>query len=91
MDSGYPTDAKAETLLAMDKVLGLGLESYVSKPVEIPEDIQILLNDRAAARMDSNWAESDRIRDELKDLGWTVEDSTEGQRALPIDRPGPSF
>jgi len=46
----------------------------------IPEEIEKLLTARANARADKNFSESDRIRDELKSMGWQVEDSVDGQR-----------
>ena len=45
----------------------------------IPKEIEELLNIRATARANKDFAESDRIRDELKSLGWQVEDSKNGQ------------
>ncbi|HKY91439.1 MAG TPA: cysteine--tRNA ligase, partial [Nevskiaceae bacterium] len=44
------------------------------------EDVEKLLAARAAARAGKQWAESDRIRDELKAKGVLVEDSKDGQR-----------
>ncbi len=65
------------TMTRLTNVLGL-----VSKPYEeaIPEDIQTLAAARAQARKDKNWAESDRLRDLLKEKGWVVEDTPQGQK-----------
>ena len=38
-----------------------------------------LLEARAEARKAKNWAESDRIRDEIAAAGWLVKDSKDGQ------------
>ncbi len=83
VDSDYPTSAKAETVLAMDKVLGLGLVQYIHVPVEIPEDIKALMAERETARNEKDWAKSDRLRDEIIERGWTVEDTESGQKAIP--------
>ncbi|MEK7989709.1 MAG: cysteine--tRNA ligase [Thiotrichaceae bacterium] len=40
------------------------------------DEIDSLIAQRNAARADKNWAEADRIRDELKDQGITLEDSS---------------
>ena len=85
VDSDRPDEQKAESVLAMDKVFGLGLEDYVSKPVTIPDDIHAFLDARAKARTESDWKESDRLRDEIAARGWFVEDTPEGQRAAPKD------
>jgi cysteinyl-tRNA synthetase len=45
-----------------------------------PEEIETLIAARQAARAGKNFAESDRIRDELKARGVLVEDSKDGQR-----------
>ncbi len=62
----------------MDEVLGVIFFGKAEK-VEIPADIQALLEQRAAARATKNWAESDRLRDEIAAAGWLVKDSKEGQ------------
>ncbi len=66
------------TLCEMDRVLGLGIADWQFVDEEIPTDIQVLYEARVAARSSKNWAESDRLRDELKDLGWLVEDTADG-------------
>ena len=73
----------AELLLKFDKVLGLDLENskkYLeeSKNVELPEDIQDLIEKRKEARENKDWSLSDRIRDELKEKGYIVKDTKEG-------------
>ena len=72
--------ADAATALAalrdLDEVLGL------LPPAEealVPE-LQALLDARAAARAAKQWAESDRLRDELAARGIAVEDTRDGQR-----------
>ena len=65
----------------MDDVLGVIFFGNEKKKVEIPSDVQALLDERAAARQSKNWAESDRLRDAIAALGWTVKDSRDGQTA----------
>ncbi len=66
-----------QDILDLDKrVLGLDLEREES----IPENVQELAEDREKARKEKNWAESDRIRDEIGKLGFMVEDTEEGSR-----------
>ena len=43
-----------------------------------PEEIAKLLEERKIARENKNWAESDRIRDELKEKGYQVKDTKDG-------------
>ena len=63
----------------MDEVLGVIFFENEKKAVEIPADIQAILDQRAVARQAKNWAESDRLRDELAAKGWLVKDSKDGQ------------
>lgn len=79
----------AELLLKFDKVLGLDLENskkYLeeSKNVELPQEIQELLEKRKQARADKNWALSDEIRDNLKEKGYAVKDTKDGMTVEKI-------
>jgi len=47
-----------------------------------PEEVTILVERRAHARANKNWAESDKLRDEIASLGWTVQDSKEGYKLV---------
>lgn len=42
------------------------------------EEVLILAEKRQAARDEKNWAESDRLRDEIAARGWTVQDGRDG-------------
>jgi hypothetical protein len=46
------------------------------------EEVIILVKKRAAARADKNWAESDKLRDEIAALGWTIQDSKAGYKLV---------
>jgi cysteinyl-tRNA synthetase len=70
------------SLLAMDSVLGvLGRNAPVSgglADASFESKVEALISRRAAARAAKDWAESDRIRDELSALGVTVKDGPTG-------------
>jgi cysteinyl-tRNA synthetase len=70
------------TLLAMDPILGFGFETMEEDQIEISEDekaeIQRLVDERAAARKDKNFARADEIREQLKQMGVAVEDTPDG-------------
>ena len=63
----------------MDAVLGVIFFGNEKRKVEVPADVQALLDERAAARKAKDWAESDRLRDAIAALGWAVKDSRDGQ------------
>ncbi len=56
-------------------VLGL---LYTEKEKGIDEEVQELIDLRTQARQQKNWAEADRIRDELKARGITIKDTPNG-------------
>jgi cysteinyl-tRNA synthetase len=56
----------------------LGLESLLAAGEGPPEDVRELAALRAIARERRDWAEADRLRDELRALGWEVRDGPEG-------------
>jgi cysteinyl-tRNA synthetase len=80
VDSDEPTSIKAEIILKFDQVFGLQLEKFVAIQTDVPEDVQRLLHERANARTEKNWTESDRLRKEIEALGFIVEDKPDGQK-----------
>jgi len=56
-------------------VLGL---LYDRKEEELDAEIEALIAARTAARQNKNWAEADRIRDELKAQGIEIVDTKGG-------------
>lgn len=67
----------AKLLLKFDTVLGLKIDEEVQKE-EIPQEIMDLLEQRKQARIEKNWAESDRLRNVIKEKGYIVKDSKDG-------------
>ena len=72
----------AELLKKFDRVLGIKIDEY--KEEKIPEDIKELLTKRAEARKNKDWTESDKLRDLIKEKGYIVKDSKEGQTVEKI-------
>ncbi len=79
-DSSLSAEAKARRLLGYDAVLGLAIDKYLGKPIEVPEEILDLGREREAARAAKDWKKSDELRDVIAAKGFTVEDTPEGQR-----------
>ena len=76
----YPKKSKklANLLLNFDKVLGIKIDQKQEKQVDIPEEIQELLERRKKAREDKDWELSDKIRDIITEKGYIIKDSKEG-------------
>jgi cysteinyl-tRNA synthetase len=78
--SNTSTSSKSSDLLAMDKILGLDLEKYLGKPLDIPHEVQKMVDQREHARANKDFSKSDDLRDEIKKLGYEVKDTPEGPR-----------
>ena len=75
----------AKLLLDFDKVLGVDIQKEVeAKTLELPEEINALIEKRKEARINKDWALSDQIRDELKEKGYVVKDTKEGMQVEKI-------
>ncbi len=77
---------KRATLIEMDRTLGIGLEGTKAKETIAPPPIvALLLERRARARGEKDWAESDRLRDEIARHGFAVKDTSLGQELGPSE------
>lgn len=54
------------------------LSKIKKKEDAVPAEVIKLAEERAKARADKDWASSDRLRDEILKMGYTVKDSKEG-------------
>lgn len=79
-DNELSADTKAATLLDFDRVLGLELDTtHVS---EIPDEIQTLADKRQQARKNENYEKADNLRQQIKEKGFEVRDTDEGQEIV---------
>lgn len=65
--------------------LALDAEEKAQSPfqVQITAELQALLTARHNARQQRNWAEADRLRDEILGMGWAIKDTPDGQQVSP--------
>ena len=73
-----PAAVRKATLVAFDRVFGLGLAAWRPKEQIIPEAVRALAEARAAARAARQWSAADRLRDQLHAAGWEMEDRADG-------------
>lgn len=71
-------EGKVQTIKEMDEVLGLDLLKKES--FEIPKEIQKLVDERNLARKNKDWKRSDELRDKIKNLGYSIDDTGEGTK-----------
>ena len=65
-----------ETFLGMTDVLGL----LMKKDDGIDPEVQKLVDERAEARKNKDWKRSDELRDQIKAMGYILEDTAAGQK-----------
>ena len=81
----YPEKSEkiAKLLEKFDTVLGIKITEKKEEK-EIPQDILELVELRKQARADKNWTESDRLRDLIKEKGYSVKDTKDGVEITEI-------
>ena len=60
--------------------LVLGVVSEITKTEELPREAQELITKREEARKAKDWKTADTLRQQLKDMGVTIEDTKQGVR-----------
>lgn len=97
LKSNIPGQDKYDLVIDFDEILGLGLrEAVAALPADstrqagldietLPESVRDLVAERQQARQDKNWAEADRLRDQLESFGYRVKDTAQGQQLTQIE------
>ncbi|MBQ7486894.1 MAG: cysteine--tRNA ligase [Clostridia bacterium] len=65
-----------DTLVELTGVMGL----LTRKEEKADTDVNALVEARAKARAEKNWAESDRLRDLIQSMGYVIKDTKQGQQ-----------
>jgi cysteinyl-tRNA synthetase len=85
-DSSIVPANKRATLSEFDKVLGLRLIEttdhilHILNDFTVPDEVQLLITEREEARKNKDFKKSDELRDKIKELGFEVKDTEEGQK-----------
>jgi len=85
--SEIPNSEKLATLLEFDKVLGLNFKKVWSNYRKIPKQIINLGKQREKLRQKKEFEKADKIRRKIKDLGYSVEDTSQGPIFKKIFKP----
>lgn len=70
---------KLELIKNFDKVLSLNL---IEKNSDIPDEIKNIAEQRWQAKLNKNYELSDKLRNNLSELGYTIKDSKEGYEII---------
>jgi len=92
-DDTLDNKTKCATIHFMDTVLEIGLSDDIETGTktlgiiasdDVPEEIQVLVDTREAARIAHNWLEADNLRTALNLKGYTVEDTPHGPKISKV-------
>lgn len=81
--SDLPDAVKKATVLEFDKVLGLDLAAWQPAEEVVPAIVIALVKEREQARREKRWAEADARRDQVRELGYEIEDTGQGPQVRP--------
>jgi len=70
-------NAVLSVLSEFDSVLGL-FYAFDAKSDDLDSEVEALIEARQAARSEKNWAQADKIRDRLNEMGIVLEDTPQG-------------
>lgn len=77
------TKSIIDLLKSWQEVIGI-LDFSLLEKSDVPEDIRTLAESRQEAKKNKDWAQADKIRDMLADLGWKMIDEKDGWRVERI-------
>ena len=77
LKSDKPSSSKRQTIIEMDRVLGLNLNQYKTEKA-ISTEIQKLIDERQLARKNKDYEKSDELRQKLEDNGLRIKDLSDG-------------
>ncbi len=73
---------KIKAIKEIDRVFGLDL--LKKEKIEVPDEIMKLIERREKTRKEKNWLLADNLREEIKKLGYKIDDSEEGSKVSRI-------
>ena len=79
-DNDLDSKIKKATIIDFDKVLGLNL----TKKEAVPEKVKELAEKRMTSRESKNYKKADKLRNEINELGYEVEDIKDGYKLKKI-------
>jgi len=79
-DFDFDSKKKLSLLEKFDEVLGLGFKEMKEEIISAPNDVQKLIDARERLRKEKKWAESDVIRERIKEKGFLIKDTPQGPK-----------
>lgn len=76
LGSNIPSGDKYDLAMGFDEILGLNLSESRIKNQEVPNNIKKLMEKREKLRKEKNFEEADKLRTQIEEAGYKVEDKT---------------
>lgn len=73
--SNIPSSDKYDLIMSFDEVLGLKLNEEKKEETTTPDNIKVLIIKRDSLRAEGKFEEADKIRKEIEELGYSVQDA----------------
>ena len=87
LKSNIPSEDKYDLALSFDEVFGLRLAQVSSIEYQVSKEIQDLLKKREELRTEGKWREADKVRKQIQEKGFLIEDAPQGTRVKPAKKP----
>ncbi|MEK6934070.1 MAG: cysteine--tRNA ligase [Nanoarchaeota archaeon] len=84
-DIAFDTKKKLSLLENFDSVLGLCVSGMKEEKIIIPDEVQKLIDSRERLRKAKLWTEADIIRQRIKELGYLIQDNSDGLKIEKIN------
>jgi len=84
-DKSLTEGEKYGIILRFDDVLGLDVNAIIEEE-PIPEEVIELAKKRVLARKNKDWGESDSLRDEIQEAGYSIKDTKDGYELSLIQK-----
>ena len=75
---------KYQTIKKIDEVFGLNL--LEKKEINIPKEIQKIIEEREKARKNKDWKKADELREVLKKKGYVIDDAEQGAKVRLVNK-----
>ncbi len=84
--SDLNASTKKATLIEFDRVLGLRLAEWKPAKETVPAEVEKLVEERNQARKEKRWNDADALREEIRALGYEIEDTSQGSRLRALKK-----
>ncbi|MEK6914336.1 MAG: cysteine--tRNA ligase [Nanoarchaeota archaeon] len=75
-------EGKIKTIKKIEMIFGLNL--FKNEKINIPDYINDIVKKREKAREEKNWKLADKLRSEIENKGWKIDDNSEGSKVHKI-------